>query len=48
MEIATVGANTTSYTQTGLPREQLYYYRVRASNSGGNSAYSNTDSVRVK
>ena len=31
-EIATVGANTTSFTDTGLSRATTYYYRVRAYN----------------
>jgi hypothetical protein len=40
-QIATVGANVTSYSNTGLPAGKTYYYRVRAFNAGGNSAYSN-------
>jgi transcriptional regulator CtsR len=44
-QIATVGANTTSYQNTGLTASTSYQYRVRAYNSGGNSAYSNTASV---
>jgi titin len=40
-EIATVSANVTSYSSTGLVVNTTYYYRVRASNTGGNSAYSN-------
>jgi len=39
-EIAMVGANVTEYTDTGLTPNANYYYRVRAYNSGGNSAYS--------
>ena len=42
MEIATVGANLASYSNTGLTAATTYQYRVRAYNSGGNSAYSNT------
>jgi hypothetical protein len=42
-QIATVGGNTTSYTSTGLNPATTYYYRVRAFNGVGNSAYSNTD-----
>jgi transcriptional regulator CtsR len=38
-QIATVGANTVSYTDTGLATANTYYYRVRAYNSTGNSAY---------
>ncbi|MBI4834330.1 MAG: fibronectin type III domain-containing protein [Planctomycetes bacterium] len=39
-EVASVGANITSYPDTGLTEGTLYYYRVRASNAIGNSAYS--------
>jgi hypothetical protein len=39
--IKTVGANITSYSNTGLSAATLYHYRVRAYNSKGNSAYSN-------
>jgi titin len=44
-QIATVGRNDTTYTNTGLSRDTKYYYRVRAYNSAGNSAYSNEDSA---
>ena len=40
-EIATVGANVTTYSNTGLNASTTYYYRVRAYNSSGNSTYSN-------
>jgi titin len=40
-EIATAGANVTSYANTGLTTGVTYSYRVRAFNTGGNSAYSN-------
>ena len=40
-EIATVGINTSSFSNTGLTRNTRYRYRVRAFNSAGNSAYSN-------
>lgn len=46
-QIATVGANVTTYASTGLARNKTYYYRVRAFNSGGNSAYSNQASART-
>ncbi|HVG20246.1 MAG TPA: IPT/TIG domain-containing protein [Blastocatellia bacterium] len=46
-EINTVGPNTTTYSDTGLRSNRTYYYRVRAFNSGGNSAYSNVDSART-
>jgi transcriptional regulator CtsR len=39
-EIATVGANTTSFTDTGLSEATKYYYRVRAYNAYTTSAYS--------
>ncbi len=38
-EITTVGSNITSYQNTGLIASTLYYYRVRAYNGAGNSAY---------
>jgi hypothetical protein len=41
-EIATVGANVTTYPDTGLAPSTTYAYRVRASNSTGDSDYSNT------
>ena len=40
-EIATVGANTTSFTDTGLSEATKYWYRVRAYNADTTSAYSN-------
>jgi C1A family cysteine protease/predicted secreted protein len=40
-QIVTVGANVTSYSNTGLNRNSTYRYRVSAYNAGGNSAYSN-------
>ena len=46
--IDTVGPNETSYLHTGLSRKTTYYYRVRAYNAYGNSAYSNTASARTK
>jgi len=39
--VATLTTNTTSYTNTGLAGNTTYYYRVRAYNASGNSAYSN-------
>jgi calcineurin-like phosphoesterase family protein/purple acid phosphatase-like protein/fibronectin type III domain protein len=44
-EVATVSANVTSYSATGLAAGTAYYFRVRASNPGGDSAYSNTASA---
>src|SRR5262249_20337446 len=40
-QIATVGANMTSYTNTGLTPLTTYSYRVKAYNSAGDSAPSN-------
>ena len=48
VQIATVGTNVTSFTDTGLARSTTYYYRVRAYNSGGNSAYSNVGSAKTQ
>ena len=36
-----VGSNVTSYTDTGLNPDAVYYYRVMAHGSAGDSAYSN-------
>jgi len=41
-QIALVGANITTYSDTGVSAGVSYSYRVRAYNTGGNSAYSNT------
>ena len=40
-QIASPGANVTSYSDTGLSASTEYYYRVRAYNSAGTSSYSN-------
>ena len=40
-QIASLGANVTTYTNTGLTSGATYYYRVRATNTVGNSQYSN-------
>jgi hypothetical protein len=39
--IATVTANTTTYTNTGLTKGKRYYYMVRATNTAGSSTWSN-------
>jgi hypothetical protein len=47
-QIAMVGPNVQTWAATGLLANTRYYFRVRAWNSGGNSAYSNTASVKTK
>ncbi|MFA5794136.1 MAG: fibronectin type III domain-containing protein [Candidatus Brocadiia bacterium] len=44
-QIASVGANTLYYLDTGLTAETVYYYRVHAYNSGGYSNYSNEEFI---
>jgi titin len=44
-EVATVVADSKSYTDTGLSSGTSYYYRVAAYNNGGSSGYSNEASV---
>ena len=39
--IQTTASNATSYSDTGLSAGTIYYYRVNAYNSAGNSGYSN-------
>jgi len=43
--VATVGANIISYPDSGLAANTTYYYRVRATNQGGDSADSNVASA---
>jgi autotransporter-associated beta strand protein len=45
LHIATTGAGVTSYSDTDLSAGTTYYYRVRASNAGGVSPYSNVASA---
>jgi subtilisin family serine protease len=44
-QIATVSANVKTYSSTGLKANTKYYYRVRAYNTAGNSAYSSVVSA---
>jgi uncharacterized protein YxeA len=44
-QITTVGANVTTYSNTGLNASTSYSYRVRAYNPAGDSEYSNTASA---
>jgi len=44
-QVATVGSNLTSFSNTGLTDGVTYFYRVRAFNTGGNSGYSNESSA---
>jgi hypothetical protein len=41
-QITVTPANATTYADRGLAVSTTYYYRVRATNSSGNSTYSNT------
>src|SRR5262249_60323617 len=39
--VFTTAAKANTYTDTGLTKDTLYTYRVKATNSGGDSGYSN-------
>ncbi|MGN6557787.1 MAG: LamG-like jellyroll fold domain-containing protein, partial [Solirubrobacterales bacterium] len=45
---ATVGANATTYSDTGLAENTNYWYRVKAVNGAESSAYSNTASAMTQ
>jgi hypothetical protein len=47
-QIALVGAGAVTYTDGGLSHNTFYSYRVRAFNGAGNSAFSNTATVRTR
>jgi hypothetical protein len=47
-EIATVGANATTYTDRSVTRRVTYYYRVRAVRGTARSGYSNVAAARTK
>jgi hypothetical protein len=44
-QIATVGADVTSFSDTTVRKGTTYFYRVRATNGDGDSAYSNEASA---
>jgi hypothetical protein len=46
-EIAVVAANTSTFLDSGLARNTSYTYRVRAFNDAGQSAFSNTATVKT-
>ncbi|HEX5176781.1 MAG TPA: Ig-like domain-containing protein, partial [Chthoniobacteraceae bacterium] len=46
-QIATTGANITTFADNGLSRNKKYNYRLRAFNAGGESAFSNTASAKT-
>ena len=45
--LATLPANTTSFTDTGLFANAIYYYKIRSVNEGGSSFFSNEDSAKT-
>ncbi|MGZ3690347.1 MAG: fibronectin type III domain-containing protein [Pseudobdellovibrio sp.] len=46
--VGSVGANVTSYSDTGLIENTLYYYRITSYNSAGNSTYSAVMSIKTQ
>jgi len=47
VQVGQVGVNVTTFTDTALFANTQYYYRVRAVNLGGSSAYSNTVTAKT-
>lgn len=47
LRLAVLPANTISYVDSGLYANSVYYYKVRAFNQGGATAYSNEDSAKT-
>ncbi|MFM7866037.1 MAG: fibronectin type III domain-containing protein, partial [Planctomycetaceae bacterium] len=46
--VTMVGPNIQAWSATGLVANTRYYFRVRAWNSGGNSAWSSIASIKTK
>jgi hypothetical protein len=46
-QVATLGAGATSHSSSGLAAATTYYFRVRAYNGAGNSAFSNIASAKT-
>lgn len=46
-QIATIGRNVTSFKDSGLGHETTHRYRIRATNSKGNSSYSNESTAKT-
>ncbi len=47
-QIAVTGTGVTGYSDSGLTASTTYYYRVRATNAAGDSAYSSTASATTQ
>ena len=45
--VTTTAANATTYTDSGLTPDTIYFYRVRATNAGGDSANTSSASART-
>jgi len=48
VQVGAVGSSATSFADVGLQKSTKYYYRVRAFNTSGESADSNTASARTR
>lgn len=48
IQYASIPANTTTFADSALFPNTVYYYKVRAINVGGNSGFSNEDSAKTK
>jgi hypothetical protein len=48
IQVATAAANSRTYTDNTAFRKTTYFYRVRASNGGGKSSYSNVASLKTR